>query len=200
MLSETLSEGLENYRIGVKIRHLRKLKDMGLAQLGDHTGLSAGMLSKIERGQVVPTLPTLLRIALVFGVGLDHFFSPEEEQPLLCVVRKRDRLRLPDKRDGRASYFFESLDYPVTDKAVETFSPEFPASGVVSEPHSHSGHETLIVTEGQIELHIHGKTILLATGDTVTFDAGFEHAYSVAGKARARALIVINSIGQRNLA
>ena len=43
---------------------------MGLAQLGKHTGLSPGLLSKIERGQLFPTLPTLLRIALVFGEGL----------------------------------------------------------------------------------------------------------------------------------
>lgn len=198
MLSETLSEGLENYRIGMKIRNLRKLKDMGLAQLGDHTGLSAGMLSKIERGQVVPTLPTLLRIALVFGVALDHFFSPEDEQPLLSVVRKGDRLRLPDKREGRVSYTFESLDYPVPDKVVETFRADFPANGVASEPHSHSGHETLIVTEGQIELHIHGRTVSLSEGDTVTFDAGFDHSYAVAGKARASAVIVINGFGKRN--
>ena len=71
MLSEALSEGLQSYRIGPKIRALRSEKSLALAQLGDHTGLSAGMLSKIERGQVVPTLPTLMRIALVFGVGLD---------------------------------------------------------------------------------------------------------------------------------
>jgi len=75
MISDVLSEGLEIYQIGPKIRSLRTSKSLGLAQLGDHTGLSAGMLSKIERGQVVPTLPTLLKIAMVFGVGLEHFFK-----------------------------------------------------------------------------------------------------------------------------
>ena len=43
-------------------------------QLGEHTGLSAGLLSKIKRGQLIPTLPTLLKIAQVFGVGLENFF------------------------------------------------------------------------------------------------------------------------------
>jgi transcriptional regulator with XRE-family HTH domain len=47
---------------------------MGLVELGKHTGLSAAMLSKLERGKLFPTLPTLLRIALVFGVGLEYFF------------------------------------------------------------------------------------------------------------------------------
>ncbi|MEQ8696687.1 MAG: helix-turn-helix transcriptional regulator, partial [Bauldia litoralis] len=72
MLSDTLADGLASYRIGPKIRALRQKKDLGLVQLGEHTGISSGMLSKIERGQLFPTLPTLLKIALVFGVGLDH--------------------------------------------------------------------------------------------------------------------------------
>jgi transcriptional regulator with XRE-family HTH domain len=74
MLSETLAAGLLHYEIGPKIRALRLKKKLWLVQLGAHTDLSAGLLSKIERGQLFPTLPTLLRIALVFGAGLEHFF------------------------------------------------------------------------------------------------------------------------------
>jgi len=74
MLSDTLTEGLKRYEIGPKIRALRVKKKLGLAQLGEHTGLSPALLSKIERGNLFPTLPTLLRIAMVFGVGLEHFF------------------------------------------------------------------------------------------------------------------------------
>ena len=54
---ETL--GLEAYEIGPKIRRLRKMKELSLVRLGDHTGMSAGLLSKIETGQLIPTLPTL---------------------------------------------------------------------------------------------------------------------------------------------
>ena len=97
MLSETLAVGLGSYRIGAKIRALRTEKKLGLVQLGEHTDLSAGLLSKIERGKLIPTLPTLLRIALVFGVGLEHFFVDSSERPTVAVVRKKDRLRLPDR-------------------------------------------------------------------------------------------------------
>jgi DNA-binding XRE family transcriptional regulator len=99
MLSETLATGLEHYKIGPKIRALRLKKKLGLVQLGEHTGLSPGMLSKIERGALFPTLPTLLRIALVFGVGLEHFFIESKDRPTVAVIRKRDRLRLPDRPD-----------------------------------------------------------------------------------------------------
>jgi transcriptional regulator with XRE-family HTH domain len=53
--------------------------------LGKHTSLSAAMLSKLERGKLFPTLPTLIRIALVFGVGLEYFFTVKERYKAKCV-------------------------------------------------------------------------------------------------------------------
>jgi Predicted transcriptional regulators len=62
VLSDTLTTELESYEIGPRIRRLRLKKSLGLVQLGQHTGLSPAMLSKIERGQMFPTLPTLVRM------------------------------------------------------------------------------------------------------------------------------------------
>ena len=70
-----LSESLKSFGVGPALQTLRDAQGLELEDLGKHTGLSADMLSKIERGHVFPTLPTLLRIAMVFGVGLDHFFQ-----------------------------------------------------------------------------------------------------------------------------
>ena len=97
MLSATLNSGLTAYGIGGKIRTLRLKKKMGLVELGKHTGLSPAMLSKIERGRLFPTLPTLLRIALVFSVGLEFFFAGSREKPLVAVIRKKERVKLPDR-------------------------------------------------------------------------------------------------------
>src|SRR6188768_844128 len=97
MISDTLADGLAAYRIGPKIRSLRKGKRLGLVQLGKHSGLSPALLSKIERGQLFPTLPTLLRIALVFGVGLEHFFARDQSRRIAALVRKDERIRLPER-------------------------------------------------------------------------------------------------------
>src|SRR5215207_4536303 len=114
MLSATLQEGLKSYAIGPKVRAIRLKKKMGLVELGRHTGLSPGMLSKIERGQLFPTLPTLLRIALVFSVGLEYFFTPDRSKPVVGVSRHQERLRFPEKQGARDVVFeFQSLDYPV---------------------------------------------------------------------------------------
>lgn len=193
MLSETLNERLGSYRIGEQVRGLRAAKGLGLAQLGEHSGLSAGMLSKIERGQVFPTLPTLMRIAMVFGVGLDHFFAEGEVKPVLTVVRRKDRLRLPSPPSGPAAVYFESLDYPVTDRRLQSYLAEFPPDGPATAPHRHRGVETIYVVAGCLEIGIHGATHRLATGDSIYFDADFEHVYRCDGDAPCRAVVVVSA-------
>src|SRR4051795_4280207 len=98
MESGTITQGLKRYSIGEKLRRLRLRKSMGLGELSKHTGLSPALLSKLERDLMYPTLPTLLRIAMVFSVGLEHFFNPEE-RPVLEIVRRKDRLRFPESPD-----------------------------------------------------------------------------------------------------
>jgi transcriptional regulator with XRE-family HTH domain len=191
MLSDTLSDGLDAYRIGQKIRGLRQAKGLSLAQLGAHSGLSAGMLSKIENGQIVPTLPTLLRIAMVFGVGLDHFFASGEDRPVLEIVRREDRLRLPGLASGDPAFFFESLDFPVPDRPLESYLAEFPEGAPASDPHRHPGVELIYVTEGAIELFIHGGTRHLSRGDSIYFDSGFDHRYRGAGPGSSQIIVVI---------
>ena len=192
MLSETLATGLEHYNIGPKIRALRLNKKLGLVQLGEHTGLSPGMLSKIERGQLFPTLPTLLRIALVFGVGLEHFFVESQERPAVAVIRKRDRLRLPDRPgDLSPSYFFESLDFPVVDRKMEAFFAEFPTQSKPSEPHRHEGAELIYVIKGQMVVNLDGDDIALNEGDAMYFDPTTPHSYRREGRSSCSAIVVV---------
>lgn len=189
MLSEKLAESLHSYRVGPKVRALRTQKSLGLAQLGKHTGLSAGMLSKIERGQVIPTLPTLMKIAMVFGVGLEHFFD-ESHLPVVEVVRAQDRLSLPNTRDAQPSFFFGSLDFPANDRPIDAFVAEFPAGAPKSKPHDHDGHELIYVIAGALELEIHGKSHVLQARDSAFFDSGYPHAYRNAADEVTGAVVV----------
>src|ERR1700757_2796773 len=125
MKSDTITTGLKNYAIGSKLRHLRLRKSMGLVELSKHTGLSPALLSKLERDVMHPTLPTLLRIAMVFSVDLEYFFVPEPK-PILAIVRGSERMRFPDSPDEKkACYYFESLDFPVPQRALNSSLAEF---------------------------------------------------------------------------
>jgi transcriptional regulator with XRE-family HTH domain len=192
MSTETLEVGLDSYGIGPKIRGLRSKKLLSLVQLGEHTGLSASLLSKIERGQLVPTLPTLHRIAQVFGVGLEHFFVDTSERPTVSVVRKKDRLRLPNRPDEESpAYFFESLDFPVTDRKMEAYYAEFKAHAKPMQPHQHAGAEIIYVVTGQLVVNIDGEDTMLGQGDSIYFDSSFPHSYRQHGRAVCSAVVVV---------
>lgn len=192
MLTEMLTEGLEQYRIGPKIRDLRQNKNLGLVQLGEHTGLSTSMLSKIERGLLFPTLPTLLRIAVVFGVGLEYFFVESDKRPIATVVRKKDRLRLPDRPDDVSpAYFFESLDFPATDRRMAAYYAEFPAPSKPVALHSHEGAEFIYMLSGQLAIEVAGETTILQEGDAMYFDSSTPHSYRRHGRAACAAIVVV---------
>src|SRR5687767_3574822 len=149
MLSTTLQKGLTSYAIGDKVRALRLRKKMGLVELGKHTGLSPALLSKIERGRLFPTLPTLLRIALVFSVGLEFFFAGVRDKPLVAIARKDQRVILPERPGTREpGYVFASLDYGATERRFNSYYAEFPPPSEPLRTHTHTGVEFLYVLQG----------------------------------------------------
>jgi transcriptional regulator with XRE-family HTH domain len=192
MLTPTLRDGLKSYGVGPKIRAVRLKKKMGLVELGRHTGLSAAMLSKIERGQLFPTLPTLLRIALVFSVGLDYFFAGSRDKPVVGIVRRKDRLRFKEKPEGRdISYEFESLDYPAVERRMNAYLAEFmPLAGKALRLHQHPGGEFLYVLHGTLEMTIGDDTHELHAGDSIYFDSSVPHGYRRSGTKPCSAIVV----------
>jgi len=195
MLSTTLQAGLNGYGIGGKIRSLRLKKKMGLVELGRHTGLSPALLSKIERGRLFPTLPTLLRIALVFSVGLEFFFAGAREKPVVAVVRKAERVRLPERPGARqVAYRFESLDYPATERRFNSYYAEFlPAAPDDLRPHAHPGVEFIYVLAGRLSVHIDGVEHALEAGDSMYFDSSVPHGYRRGGGRTCTAIVVTSS-------
>jgi transcriptional regulator with XRE-family HTH domain len=192
MLSTTLQAGLNGYGIGGKIRSLRLKKKMGLVELGRHTGLSPALLSKIERGRLFPTLPTLLRIALVFSVGLDFFFAGARDKPVVAVVRRAERIRLPERPGERAvAYRFESLDFPATERRFNSYYAEFlPAKDDELRPHTHPGVEFIYTLAGRLAVRIDADDHVLAAGDSVYFDSTSPHSYRRRGGQPCRAIVV----------
>lgn len=195
MVNETIVNGLKPYRIGEKLRALRLKKKLGLVELGKHTGLSPALLSKLERGKLFPTLPTLLRISLVFSVGLDYFFSDESKRHIVSVVRKDDRLRFPERPNAKdVAYFFESLDFAAPEPELNAFLADF--EHVPSETlrlHQHSGVEFLHALAGKLELVIGGVPYELEAGDSIYFDSTVPHTYRNALQKKPCSALVVTT-------
>ncbi len=192
MLSATLEQGLKNYAIGAKLRALRLKKKMGLVELGRHSGLSAAMLSKVERGKLFPTLPTLLRIALVFSVGLEFFFSEDHKRQVVGIVRRGERKRFPERPDGRdISFYFESLDFAAVERKLNAYHAEFqPLPAGKARTHHHPGVEFLSILRGKLEINIAAARHVLDAGDAIYFDASLPHSYRRVSRKACSAIVV----------
>lgn len=192
MVAPFLKETLDRYHVGDKLKHLRLRRKMGLVELSRHTGLSPALLSKLEHGKLYPTLPTLSRIALVFSVGLEHFFSGEREKRVFALTRRKDRLRFPEAPELESAAFdFESLDFLATDRKFNAYLADF--HSVPEEKiriHQHPGVEFIYVLKGKLGLKVGAEQEILDAGDSLYFDAQLPHGYSRVGSKPCSALVI----------
>jgi quercetin dioxygenase-like cupin family protein len=137
------------------------------------------MLSQLENGKLIPTLPTLARIAMVFDVGLEHFFSEKGNRRTFSVVRAEDRLRFPERPDSAIpGYFFEVLSFGAPDKSLNAYLAEFPfRHRREAQEHSHDGSEFIHVLQGVLAINYQSEEHVLYAGDSVYFDASEAHSY-----------------------
>jgi len=191
-LIDTLTPYLAQYSLGEKIRRLRLRKSMGLVELGRHTGLSAAMLSKLENNHVVPTLQTLSRIALVFSVGLDHFFSDPDKHNAISITRSSERMDFDEKFDGKeVLYRFQCLDYPATDRKSSSYVGLFIANRIEDVlQHTHEGYEFIYVLSGTLGLKVEGEEVILEAADTAYFNGSLPHGYRRIGEPECKAIVV----------
>ncbi len=189
---QTVRRILGSYEIGHKLRQLRLKKKIALVDLGKHTGLSASMLSQLENGKLIPTLPTLARVAMVFDVGLEHFFADKRLRRTFSIVRKDERMRFPDRPDSPApGYFFEVLAFGASEKSLSAYLAEFPKhSEKEVREHVHAGSEFLHVLEGTLGIHYQSEEYILNTGDSVYFDGSEPHSYYGHSESPAKAIII----------
>lgn len=193
-----IQDALRPYAIGDKLRTLRLRRSMGLSQLAEHTGFSPAMLSRLENGRLVPTLPTLTRIALVFSVGLDYFFSDPRKRHVVAVVRRNERRVLPsDPKLAEVPWHFESLDFRVNDRKLNGYLAHFhPLAPDQVVPHYHPGVELLYLIQGKLEMNIGVEKVQLATGDSIYFDSMQKHTYRSLVKGPCTAMVITTNSGR----
>ncbi len=145
------------------------------------------MLSQLENGKLTPTLPTLTRIAMVFDVGLEHFFAGSDQTKPFLIVRAKQR-HAPN--GGDPSEFFQHLPYPNPERSMELYVADFPPRTVSTDLHSHEGLEFIYVISGQLEIRTPSDLHLLEAGDCCRFDSSEPHSYRCASASSAAAFVI----------
>lgn len=189
---ETLRRVLGSYDIGHKLRQLRLKKKIALVDLGKHTGLSASMLSQLENGKLIPTLPTLARIAMVFDVGLEFFFIDKRPKRVFSIIRSEDRIQFPEHSDSPVpGYYFEVLAFGAMERALSAYLAEFPKrEDTAARAHFHEGAEFLHIVSGTLSIEYQSESHILESGDSVYFDASEPHSYTGVSDPPAKAIVI----------
>ncbi|HEX4749801.1 MAG TPA: XRE family transcriptional regulator [Bryobacteraceae bacterium] len=189
---ETIKRLLSTYDIGSKLRQLRLRKKIALIDLGRHTGLSASMLSQLENGKLIPTLPTLTRIAMVFDVGLEFFFGEKRQKRVFSIVRAQERMVFPEQPESAfPGYYFEVLNYGAVDKGLNAYLADFPKhENHHSKEHSHEGSEFIHILSGDLSIFYQNEEHVLHAGDSVYFEASEPHAYQGHSETPTKAIVI----------
>jgi transcriptional regulator with XRE-family HTH domain len=175
---------------GARIRHARLTKGMRQQALADLAGCSKSMLSKIEADRVVPSLPSLQRIAQALEIDLAGLFAgPVAEGDIVSRPGTRPVLTIDPLRQGQGIQYERLVPFGqgvLLEANIHIIQPQ----GAREDPIQHQGEELGLVLEGQLELTVGGRTYLARAQDSFFFSSVLGHSYRNPGPGVARVVWV----------
>src|SRR5436190_23489913 len=185
-----VAAAVEQRAFGPRVRALREGMQLSLRELALRSGVSAPMLSQVERGETSPTLAVAEKIAVGLELTLSQLLRLDEDRHVV-VVRAGNR-RSRRRRGHRVEELTPPLPGQRADVSVHTLGPGA-ATGAPDDPpvHEPGSRETAVVIEGTAELFIDGQRHELREGDSVTFDADLPHHFENNGERDSRLIAVV---------
>jgi transcriptional regulator with XRE-family HTH domain len=180
--------------LGARVRALREAEGLSLRDLSERSGVSAPMLSQVERGETSPTVAIAERIAAGLQLRLSQLLRLDEGGSV-TIVRARERRQGPGRSRGHA---YELLTPPLPGLRAEVSRHELASgarTGGAGDPpmHEAGSRETAVVERGEVVLVCDGERHELAEGDCVTFDADLPHHFENPGPGPAALLAVVSA-------
>ena len=178
--------------VGPRVRALREAMDLSLRDLAERSGVSAPMLSQVERGETSPTLQIASRIAAGLELRLSQLLRLDEDG-VVSIVRAAER-----RSGGADGHSFEILTPPLPGQRAElsrhALAPGAATGGPGDPPmHEPGSREVALVESGTVVLHVDDDDHELHAGDCVTFDADLPHHFTNPGPEEAVLLAVVSA-------
>ena len=174
---------------GARLRHARLAKGMRQQALADLAGCSKSMLSKIEADRVVPSLPTLQRIAKALEITLANLLADPPEGEIVSRPGSRPVLNVDPLRRGEGIQYERLVPFGqavLLEANIHIIAPQ----GGRDDPIQHQGEELGLVLEGQLELNVGGRTYLARAQDSFFFSSVLGHSYRNPGPGITRVVWV----------
>ena len=161
--------------IGKQVRTLRKKLNITVAMLARQSGLSTGMLSKIENGQTSPSLATITALANALQVPVTSLFSHYEEQRDVSYIKAGEGLPI-ERRGSGVGHEYQLLGHTIGKPySIEPYLITIDDESETFPVFQHAGTELLYMLEGKLTYRHGSRTYLMEPGDTLFFDAEAPH-------------------------
>jgi transcriptional regulator with XRE-family HTH domain len=181
--------------IGRQVRRYRKQLALTITDMCARTGLSAGMVSKIENGNTSPSLATLRSLSTALNVPVTALFREFEEQRDATFVKAGQGLAI-ERRGTRAGHQYQLLGHSVhSDVAVEPYLITLESDADVFPIFQHSGVEFIYILQGRMVYRHLNATYTMAPGDSLFFDSDAPHGPEKLVELPVRFLSVMSQSG-----
>src|SRR6266550_3749014 len=180
--------------IGARVKALREASGLSLRDLAGRSGVSAPMLSQVERGETSPTLSVAARIAAGLDLRLSQLLRLDEDGAVTVVRASERRRGGPPRRGHRYEVLTSSHPGQRAELSRHTLAPGG-ATGAADDPpmHEPGSREIALVQSGTVVLVCDGARYELGDGDCVTFDADLPHHFENQGGEPAVFLAVVSA-------
>lgn len=175
-LKDTREKNLET-AIGREVREFRHQRGMTVADLAQATGLSVGMLSKIENGVTSASLTTLQALSAALSVPVTAFFRRFEERREAVHVKSGEAVEI-ERAGTRAGHQYKLLGHLQANSSgvmVEPYLITLTEESDIFPTFQHEGVELLYILEGEVGYRHGERSFHLKPGDSLFFDADAPH-------------------------
>ncbi len=161
--------------LGLQIRMLRRERDLSVGDLSNAAGISIGMVSKIENGQISPSLTTINAIAHALNVPLSSLFTAFEDKRDCSFVPKGQGVII-ERRGSKVGHVYELLGHALGGNlVVEPYLITLEADASPYTNFRHTGTEFIYMLSGEVVYRHTDRTYHLRPGDSLLFDSGGVH-------------------------
>ncbi len=176
--------------IGERLRGLREVLDITAEEVAETIGFTVEKYEKVEQGEVDITISNLMKIAHKYGISPEELmFAEAPRMRSYFVVRKGMGLSVERTKAYKYRSLVSGFVGHKADVFIVTIEPKPNARTVYK--NTHPGQEFNLVLEGQLELYIGGKTIVLNEGDSIYFDSQQPHGMLAIGDKAVKLLAFI---------
>jgi transcriptional regulator with XRE-family HTH domain len=174
-----------------EIRRRRRERDLSLEALAALSGVSRSMISKVERGEAVPSTAVLSRLAEALGVTFSRLMARATELEVLLIPASRQ----PVLRDEASGFLRRCLSPVLPGRGIDWVLNTLPPGATTGEfvAHRRGVSEYIFVLKGRLRARIGDRTVVVEEGDSLYFEADAGHAFTNLGTEACQYFLVIDA-------